>query len=82
MVRFIPRYLMLLGAIVNGIDSLFLFLQPHFFNIYLFIHERHREKERQRHRQREKEAPYREPDVRLNPRYPGSCPGLKAALNR
>ena len=37
-----------------------------------------RERERQRHRQREKQAPCREPDVGLDPRTPGSCPGLKA----
>ena len=34
--------------------------------------------ERQRHRQREKQAPCREPDVGLDPRTPGSHPGLKA----
>ena len=51
-----------------------------FFN--LFIHERHREdRERQRHRQREKQTPRREPDVGLDPRSPGSCPGLKEVLN-
>ena len=33
--------------------------------------------ERQRHRQREKQAPCREPDVGLDPRTPGSHPGLK-----
>ena len=38
-----------------------------------------RERERERHRQREKQAPCREPDVGLDPRTPGSCPGLKAA---
>ena len=37
-----------------------------------------RERERQRYRQREKQAPCREPDVGLDPRTPGSCPGLKA----
>ena len=37
-----------------------------------------RERERQRHRQREKQAPCREPDGGLDPRTPGSCPGLKA----
>ena len=36
------------------------------------------ERERQRHRQREKQAPCREPDVGLNPKTPGSWPGLKA----
>ena len=37
----------------------------------------------QTHRQREKQAPHREPDVGLDPRPPGSRPGLKkAALNR
>ena len=40
--------------------------------------ERERERERQRHRQREKQAPCREPDVGLDPRTPGSRPGLKA----
>ena len=40
--------------------------------------ERERERERQRHRQREKQAPFRKPDVGLNPRTPGSRPGLKA----
>ena len=40
-----------------------------------FIYKRHRE--RQRHRQ----APYREPSMELDPRTPGSCPGLKAALS-
>ena len=40
--------------------------------------ERERERERQRHRQREKQAPCREPDVGLDPRTPGSLPGLKA----
>ena len=39
---------------------------------------RERERERQRHRQREKQAPCREPDVGLDPRTPGSHPGLKA----
>ena len=38
-------------------------------------------RERQRHRQREKQAPCREPDVGLDPRSPGSDPGLKAMLN-
>ena len=37
-----------------------------------------REREGQRHRQREKQAPCREPDVGLDPRTPGSRPGLKA----
>ena len=41
-----------------------------------------RERERQRHRQREKQAPCREPDTGIDPRSPGSPPGLKAALNR
>ena len=35
-------------------------------------------RERQRHRQRQKQAPYREPDVGLDPWTPGSCPGPKA----
>ena len=37
-----------------------------------------RERERQRHRLREKLAPWRERDVGLDPRTPGSRPGLKA----
>ena len=39
-------------------------------------------RERQRHRQREKQAPHREPDGGLDPRSPGSGPGLQGALNR
>ena len=39
-----------------------------------------REGERER-RQREEQGPCREPDVGLDPRSPGSCPGPKAALN-
>ena len=53
-----------------------------FIYIFLFMIVTERERERQRHRQREKQAPCREPDVGLDPRSPGSCPGLKAALNR
>ena len=47
---------------------------------YLRVHERERERERerQRHRQRETQAPCREPNVGLDPRTPGSCPGQKA----
>ena len=55
-------------------------IKKFFFLFYLFM--RNTERERQRHRQREKQAPRREPDVGLNPRTPGSRPGLKAALNR
>ena len=35
-------------------------------------------RERQRHRQREKQAPWREPDLELDPRILGSCPEPKA----
>ena len=49
-----------------------------FLRFYLFIHETHRERGRHRQRQREKQAPYREPDVGLDPRSPGSCPEPKA----
>ena len=38
--------------------------------------------ERERDRQREKQAPFREPEVGLNPWSPGSHPGPKVALNR
>ena len=53
-----------------------------FLRFYLFMRDTERERERQRHRQREKQAPIREPDVGLDPRSPGSGPGLKVALNR
>ena len=36
------------------------------------------ERERQRHTQREKQAPCRDPDMGLDSRSPGSCPGPKA----
>ena len=48
------------------------------FKDFIYLFTRDTERERQRHRQREKQAPCREPDVGLNPRSPGSCPGLKA----
>ena len=38
----------------------------------------HTERQRQRHRQWEKQAPWREPDVGLDPGTPGSHPGPKA----
>ena len=54
-----------------------------FLRFYLFIHETNRVREAETHRQREeKKAPCKEPDAGLNPRSPGSHPGLKAALNR
>ena len=40
--------------------------------------ERETERERGRDTGREKQAPCREPDVVLDPRTPGSHPGLKA----
>ena len=52
-----------------------------FLRFYFHLFMRDREKERQRHRQREKQAPFRDPDVELDPRSPGSRPGLKVALN-
>ena len=51
-----------------------IFLKKDF--IYLFMRET--ERGRQRHRQRQKQAPCREPEVGLDPRTPGSRPGLKA----
>ena len=38
----------------------------------------HTHTQRQRHRQRKKQAPFREPDVGLDPGTPGSSPGPKA----
>ena len=62
-------------------EIFFLFLFFFFLRCHLFIH-RDAERERQRHRQREKQAPYREPDMGLDPGSPGSRPGLQAVLNR
>ena len=40
-------------------------------------------RDRERERGRDKaQAPYREPNVGLDPQSPGSCPGPKAVLNR
>ena len=61
----------------NLVISVFFFLR-----FYLFIYSRETHRDRQRHRQREKQALCREPDAELDPRSPGSRPGLKAALNR
>ena len=52
-----------------------------FFIFERFYLMRDAERESQRHRQREKQAPHRKPNVGLDPRTPGLCPGLKAALN-
>ena len=66
--KFIPRYL--------------------FFFKFLFIYDSHRERERERKREAETQAEgeagsmHREPDVGFDPGSPGSCPGLKVALNR
>ena len=49
-----------------------------FFEDFSGLFMRDTEKKRQRYRQREKQAPCREPDVELDPRTPGSQPGLKA----
>ena len=64
--------------IENSLVVLIVFYFKDFINLFM----KDTERERQRHRQREKQAPRREPDVGLDPRSPGSCPGLKAALNR
>ena len=55
-----------------------LFFFAFFKRFYLFIHDTEREGERQTHRQREKQAPCREPNAGLDPRFPGSRPGPKA----
>ena len=56
-------------------------LRNFYLKIYLFIHERHRG-ERERGRDIGRGNSCMEPDVGLDPRSPGSRPGLKAALNR
>ena len=48
-----------------------------FFKDFIYLFMRDTERERQRHKRREKQAPCREPDVGLDPRSPGSRPGLK-----
>ena len=75
----VPGYLLYPGFpwLSKLFDKLPFPVEKNFLKI-LFIHKRHREKERQRHRQREKQAPCRKPDVGLDPRSPGSHPGLKA----
>ena len=47
--------------------------------IYLFL--RGTQREGQRHRQREKQAPYREPDVGLNPRIWDHALSQRQTLN-
>ena len=46
------------------------------------MRDQERDREAETHRQRGKQAPYREPDVGLNPGSPGSLHELKVALNR
>ena len=61
------------GEVVEKLE--FFFLKILF--IYLFMRDTEREAETQREKQRDKQAPRREPDVGLDPRTPGSRPGLK-----
>ena len=49
-----------------------------FFRFYLFIHERQTYTQRQTHRERVKQVPYKELNVGIDPRTPGSHPELKA----
>ena len=67
-------------ALMPGISDIHGHSSSLSLRFYLFIHERDTEKERQRHR-KEKQAPCREPNAGLDPRSPGSRPGLKSALN-
>ena len=53
-----------------------------FLRFYLFMHETEREREAETQAEGEAGSMHREPDVGLDPRSPGSGPGLKAALNR
>ena len=51
------------------------------FFTYLFIETQRKREKRQRYRQRMKQAQCREPGLGLDPWFPGSHPGLQAALN-
>ena len=72
------RYFTCEDASAEGVPSSD--LRVPFVRFYLFIHERHRE--RQRPKQREKQAPFREPNVGLDPGSPRSRPGPRAELTR
>ena len=50
----------------------------HFLKDFIYLFMRDTQREGQRHRQREKQAPWRDPNVGLDPRTPGSCPGPQA----
>ena len=63
---------------IKGITFLISFFSLRF---YLFIHERQREQGEADTGRGRSRAPCREPNVELDPRSPGSGPGLKAALN-
>ena len=55
----------------------------HFLKKILFIYSRETQREREAETQAEGEAgSMQEPDVGLDPGSSGSCPGMKAALNR
>ena len=70
-----------LGCHIFNIVRICLVIQIFFKKDFIYLFMRDTPREEQRLRQREKQAPCREPDVGLNPRSPGSCPGLKAAVN-
>ena len=60
---------------------LFILFLKYFFK-FICSWETQSERERQRHRQRGKQVPCREPNVGLDPRSPGPCPGSKAGTKR
>ena len=53
---------------------------PNMWRNILFIYSWERQREKQRHRQREKQAPCEEPDMRFDPRTPGSRPEPKSRV--
>ena len=63
-----------LSLSLSWINKIFIFFKI----LFIYSWETQRERQRQRHRHREKQAPCREPDAGLDPRTPGSRPGLKA----
>ena len=62
-----------------GVFIIFIFIWK---VLFIYSWEIERERGRDTGRGRKKQAPYREPDVGLDPGSPGSCSGLKVALNR
>ena len=74
-----------MGIIAERKNYICTIVNIRFLIFFFLIYDSHREREREIEAETQAEGEagsmHREPDTGLNPRSPGSCPGLKTALN-